>query len=66
MAEYVWQFHLTDSAPHLADGGMGYFESQASATAALRGCQLVSAHSVQLKLWHNTVVMVTGTAVLND
>jgi len=66
MAEHVWQFHLADSGPHLADGGMGYFESQASATAVVRGCQLLSAHSVKLEHWQNKVVMVTGTAVLDD
>ena len=66
MAEYVWQFHIADNEPHVADGGKGYFELQASATAIVRGCQLVSSHSVKLEHWQNTVMMVTGTAVLDD
>ena len=66
MAEYVWQFHLADSEPHQTDGGIGYFESQASATALVRGSRLVSAHSVKLEHWQNIVMKVTGIAVLDD
>ena len=65
MAEHIWQFRITDGGAHESDNGVSFFETKASAMAAMFGCQLISSHNVKLEHWHNDVLMVTGTAVLD-
>ncbi len=64
MPEHHWLFRMTNGAILPGDSGIGYFESRAKTMAAMFDCTFVSSKDVKVEYWHNNVVMVSGTAIL--
>ena len=65
MAEHFWQFRMTDSVVLPSETGIDFFESSAKTMAAMFDCIFVSSRDVKVDRWHNDVVMVSGTAILD-
>ena len=64
MAEHHWLFRMTNGAILPGDNGVDYFESRANTMAAMFGCTFIRSQGVKVEQWHNNVVMVSGTAIL--
>jgi hypothetical protein len=55
---------MTDGTVLPGENGVDFFESRAKTMAAMFDCLLVSSRDVKVEQWHNDVVMVSGTAIL--
>jgi hypothetical protein len=64
VAEHIWLFRMTNGALHPVDSGIEFFESRAKTMAAMFDCAFVCSKDVKVEHWHNNVVMVSGTAIL--
>lgn len=56
---------MTEGLSSPSDTGLEFFESQAKTMAAMFDCTFVSSREVKVEHWHNDVVIVSGTAILD-